>query len=237
MGAVIGFAVVVTHEIMVMQANIGIPVRKWPVFIAIIGILLTVPVLPKLWNSPIILACALCVLAGHCIELWRSRTIFITNSWGATGRVIVFILSTMPFFYLLRENIGFRFILFSLLIVWSGDIAALIAGTYFGRRPLLVRVSPKKTWEGSIAAILVSASLGIGLHQWVGIPLLFSGIFALIISVVGQIGDLHESFMKRMCHVKDSAKTLPGHGGFYDRLDSSLFMAPVAYSLFYICLK
>jgi phosphatidate cytidylyltransferase len=113
-------------------------------------------------------------------------------------------------------------------IVWLGDSAAFYVGTRFGRRRLAAVVSPKKSWEGAIAALVTSALAAGAYGLWRGgavdVPLI---TLALATSVAAQLGDLVESVIKRGAGVKDSGMLLPGHGGFLDRLDALTFAAPV----------
>jgi len=115
-----------------------------------------------------------------------------------------------------------------LAVVWMADSGAYYIGKTLGRHKLAPRVSPNKTWEGSIAHIgagLLAAAvwsywrLG-GVDGWI---LLLAGL----VSIAAQIGDLVESLLKRGVGVKDSGKILPGHGGMLDRMDALLFAAPV----------
>jgi phosphatidate cytidylyltransferase len=121
------------------------------------------------------------------------------------------------------------YILLLLLPLWSGDIVALLVGRKFGKHLLAPSLSPKKSWEGAIANVVacVVVSLAVipllGDQQRVGLHVLVG----TTIGVVGQIGDLFESWMKRAVGVKDSGSILPGHGGVLDRIDSFLFAAPV----------
>ncbi|MCU0538455.1 MAG: phosphatidate cytidylyltransferase [Desulfobacterales bacterium] len=116
-------------------------------------------------------------------------------------------------------------------VIFAGDTAALYAGTAWGRRKLSPAISPGKTVEGAaagLAANLVVALIG----KWLFLPALDWGsclLFALAAGIMGQVGDLFESQMKRVSNVKDSGAILPGHGGVLDRIDALLFAAPVAY--------
>lgn len=120
---------------------------------------------------------------------------------------------------------------FIFAVVVAGDAGAFYCGKRFGRRKLYERVSPNKTIEGAVGGFAASALLG-GLYGFFlldgvsgGAVLLMSGVLA----VVGQIGDLIESMIKRMNGKKDSSGLLPGHGGLLDRLDSLLFVFPSAW--------
>ena len=117
------------------------------------------------------------------------------------------------------------------MLIWVCDIAALFGGRAFGRTPLSA-LSPKKTVEGSVIGFVVSLiAAGIIIHHchlptW---PYLILGAFVVIIS---QMGDLHESLVKRYFGVKDSSNILPGHGGIYDRADSTMFVMPLLFYFF-----
>jgi len=120
------------------------------------------------------------------------------------------------------------FVLGMFVILWTHDTFAYLCGSLFGKHPLYRKISPKKTWEGSIGGFgfaLVSAYIisiflpELELWQWLAI--------AFVIAVFGTIGDLIESLLKRRASVKDSGKLLPGHGGILDRFDSVLFVSPI----------
>ncbi|AXC09814.1 Phosphatidate cytidylyltransferase [Acidisarcina polymorpha] len=150
---------------------------------------------------------------------------------------IGFTLTTIPL--LSAQENGPSLLLLLLLVVWSGDIAALYVGKSLGRRKLAPRLSPNKTWEGAIASVagglLVTAGLvafaaflarrGIELVAYPG-SLLHWLLLALILNVAAQVGDLAESAIKRGAGVKDSGTLLPGHGGILDRIDALLLAAP-----------
>ena len=123
-----------------------------------------------------------------------------------------------------------RVVLMLLLIVWVCDSCAYYFGRMFGRRPLAPMVSPKKTWEGSIGGLVGATLFGAAAGTWWFLPELGpvrGALAGALASTAGQIGDLVESLWKRGAGVKDSGTFLPGHGGFYDRIDSLLFAAPV----------
>ena len=136
-----------------------------------------------------------------------------------------------------------------LLITKLGDIGAYLMGSRFGKTPLIPHISPKKTIEGAVGGLFFSIlgavvsrpffpafSGGIppGQENLVYQQLIFMGIF---LGVLGQLGDLSESLMKRDCQVKDSGKMFPGMGGFLDVMDSLLFSAPAFYFYMSIILK
>jgi len=123
-----------------------------------------------------------------------------------------------------------RAVLALLALVWVCDSCAYYFGKRLGKHRLAPVISPKKTWEGSIAGLVGATAFGAAAGTWWLLPELgpLRGALAgALASTAGQIGDLVESLWKRGAGVKDSGAFLPGHGGFYDRIDSLLFAAPV----------
>jgi phosphatidate cytidylyltransferase len=120
---------------------------------------------------------------------------------------------------------------FALSLNWVGDIAALYVGKLAGRHKLAPRISPAKSWEGSLASLAVSLIYGaLYLPRLLpSVPLAEGLGLTILANIAGQFGDLCESALKRGAGVKDSGTLLPGHGGWLDRLDSSLFALPVVY--------
>lgn len=124
-------------------------------------------------------------------------------------------------------------LLFLMLTIWATDVGAYFVGRAWGRRKLAPSISPGKTWAGFWGGIVFACAVGFGMAWVVALP--FDGeravLFSGLLSVVGQVGDLAESLVKREAGVKDSGRLIPGHGGLLDRLDSLLFAAPVFYVL------
>ncbi len=125
--------------------------------------------------------------------------------------------------------VGLGWLLLLMLAVWGMDTAAYAVGKAIGRRKLCPSISPGKTVEGAVAALVAPALLVSAAGHWLGLPLHHALILGAGIGVVGQAGDLFESTLKRRAGVKDSGTLLPGHGGILDRFDSLLFAAPLAY--------
>jgi phosphatidate cytidylyltransferase len=117
-------------------------------------------------------------------------------------------------------------VLLALVPLWIGDTAAIFAGRAFGKHLLAPNISPKKTVEGGIANLLGCIGGAIGLTYLIHQPLLVGVLVGIATGVLGQVGDLLESAMKRSAGVKDSGNLLPGHGGLLDRIDSILLSAP-----------
>ena len=156
------------------------------------------------------------------------------------------------------RSLGWIFVLFVLLVVWVGDTCAYYVGRSMGKHLLARRISPRKTWEGTIASLAGSivvgalvvhyaATINSGLARLALLaapdfrtiePHVVTGVWiAAVVNVAGQLGDLVESMMKRGANVKDSGALLPGHGGILDRIDALLFAAPVADFLFHATFK
>jgi len=124
-----------------------------------------------------------------------------------------------------------HWLLFAFLLCWAGDTAAYYVGKNFGRHKLAPKISPGKTWEGAIASV-VGGVLGGAIYAHFlipGAPIEWVITIAAAGNIAGQIGDLVESAYKRWGGVKDSGSSLPGHGGWLDRIDSSLVAIPAVF--------
>ena len=151
---------------------------------------------------------------------------------------IAYPLTLIPLLW--KQEDGPALVVFLMVCVWAGDIAALYIGRAFGKHKLAPRLSPGKTWEGSFASI-IGSMLAAGLVIFIADtlaargntllhiaePLWQSLLLAAILNVAAQLGDLLESAIKRGAGVKDSGTMLPGHGGILDRIDALLLAAPV----------
>ena len=144
---------------------------------------------------------------------------------------VVYVFGCWKFAMPLREQ-NPHWLMYALLLNWAGDAGAYYVGRRFGRHKMAPRVSPQKSWEGAAASLLTSVLLAGGyLLRFVpGISIAAAVTLTAVANAAGQVGDLAESAMKRGAHVKDSGAMLPGHGGFLDRVDSTLFALPVIYA-------
>ncbi len=131
------------------------------------------------------------------------------------------------FYYLLVTRLeGLNYFLFILFIIWATDSGAYFIGKFFGKRKLWPEISPNKTVGGAIGGILFGLIVSI-LFQLIypfDKSLTAIIVIAIVISIVGQLGDLVASAIKRHYEIKDFGKIFPGHGGILDRLDSLLFV-------------
>jgi phosphatidate cytidylyltransferase len=126
---------------------------------------------------------------------------------------------------------GPQWLMYALLVSWVGDIGAYYVGRSFGKHRLAERVSPKKSWEGAAASVVTAIAIA-GAYLVYFVPDVGIGEAILLTAAAnaaGQLGDLCESAMKRGAGVKDSGAILPGHGGFLDLVDSTLFVMPLVY--------
>ena len=189
----------------------------------------------------------LVTLAGIAfISLWRlaelispkrrGSAIDVLKDLGAGAFIMAYVAFMAGFTVLLTAQDGGQWwTLAFLIVVVSVDTGAYATGLTFGKHPMAPNISPKKTWEGfagSVAAAVIAAVLlAIFMLQqpwWVGV------ILGLTIVATATMGDLAESLIKRDLGIKDISTWLPGHGGFLDRVDSSLLSAAAAYALFLI---
>ncbi|QJY43251.1 phosphatidate cytidylyltransferase [Lactiplantibacillus plantarum] len=134
-------------------------------------------------------------------------------------------------YFTAARGVSVYMLLFLMFIVWLTDSGAYMVGRKLGRHKV-TPISPNKTWEGciggSVIGVIVASAFAIGFH--VGYASVISMVLiTLVLSVVGQFGDLVESALKRYYGVKDSGKILPGHGGILDRFDSMLLVFPIAH--------
>ncbi len=121
------------------------------------------------------------------------------------------------------------------LLTWIYDTIAYLFGKQFGRHPFFERISPKKTWEGTIAGAVAAIALSIAFFYLIPDILLIDWIaLTIIVLVFGTLGDLVESLFKRSLNLKDSGNILPGHGGILDRFDTLFLSAPFVFLYFFL---
>lgn len=173
------------------------------------------------------------------------------ESLAVTALGVLYCGGTLAFAYGLRHHrfvigpaAGSALVFFPIVVTWISDSAAYFAGRAVGKRKLMPAVSPNKTVAGTVGGLLASMCAAwawnafvlrpvgqLALAPWTAL------VFGLVISAVGQVGDLVESLFKRQAGVKDSSSVFSAHGGVLDRLDSLLFNAPVLYYFYVFFLK
>lgn len=187
------------------------------------------------------LVIAATVVAPGIYYLFRFRDMpTVASRWAATIAGIVycgFLATYLAKLKLSNGAHGGDAVVVVLVIAWVADTGGYFAGRFLGRAKLYAAVSPKKTWAGAwgglFGSIIGVAILKLGFASW----LTWIDVFALAIpgGILGQMGDLAESLIKRSVGVKDSGSLLPGHGGILDRIDAVLFIAPYVYAYTAIC--
>lgn len=229
-------AVVALDEILIMRKKLLI---SFETIISNIGVV--VMVLPRdLWDNahlPMFLHQSSLLYIFVLLMLLHtvlSRNHFTFDDAGVITLAMLYIGLGFQFFMAAR-NMSLQMLFFALLIVWITDSGAYMIGRALGKHKLAPRISPNKTWEGSIGGTVVSVIvsaiylLAFPDVQAYSFPIML--VIALVASIAGQFGDLVESALKRYYNVKDSGKILPGHGGILDRFDSLLIVLPVLFLL------
>ena len=153
----------------------------------------------------------------------------------------------LPFIFITKISFGEKdynpkIIIGLFILIWTNDTFAYIVGKSIGKHKLLERISPKKTIEGFVGGIVFAIIAGFLISKFYISPnpkfseksILIWTLIAVIVGIMGTIGDLIESKFKRIAGVKDSGKIMPGHGGILDRLDSVIFAAPFIFLLYQI---
>ncbi|MCC6362396.1 MAG: phosphatidate cytidylyltransferase [Bryobacterales bacterium] len=164
------------------------------------------------------------------LMLWALRAERLSEAIGLSATTllgIIYVYGAWRCATVLRDQSPW-WLFFAVSINWVADSAALYVGRTFGKHKLAPVVSPAKTWEGAAGAAVFATVFGMVLLPRVTqISPLEAGLLSFVVCVAGQMGDLAESALKRGAGVKDSGHMLPGHGGWLDRLDSTLFSMPV----------
>lgn len=210
----------------------------WMSLATALAFVVTLPNFPVEAQLPVLSALTLVLFAWNG---FRSPLIQVLpdTAQGIFGLIyIAYPLTLIPLLW--KKEDGIALVVFLMVCVWTGDIAALYIGRRFGRHKLAPRLSPGKTWEGSVASIagsilaafivlyigdVLSSHGNLVLHT--SEPMWQSLLLAAVLNVAAQLGDLLESAIKRGAGVKDSGTMLPGHGGMLDRIDALLLAAPV----------
>lgn len=182
---------------------------------------------------PILLGLSLTGSLHMIYYLFSNKTDYPTNLLEKEDISIRYLVLSLLFLLLLPfqgEEYNAYIIIFLLVLIWTNDSFAFLVGVNFGKNKLFEKVSPKKTIEGFIGGIVFTVIAAViisfysdllSLIQWI--------VLAVIVAVLGTIGDLIESKFKRQANMKDSGNIMPGHGGMLDRLDSLLFVSPFVY--------
>jgi phosphatidate cytidylyltransferase len=170
------------------------------------------------------------------IGIFQKNAILL-KAFGMAAGGLIYISLSLGLLTTLYEYSAFRITwsipIVLILLMWINDTMAYLIGSLMGKTPL-TKISPKKTWEGTIGGIVLAALIASTVAWALQFSILQIAIAAIIGCVAGVFGDLFESKLKRMAGVKDSGSLMPGHGGFLDRFDSLLFAAPAFWLFLYL---
>jgi len=186
--------------------------------------------IPLLFSSAVVLPLIWLIL--------RRKKEGVFTSWAWTIAGILYVGWLLSYLVALRDlgtpampDAGKDWIFFALFTTFASDTSAFFTGKFLGRHKLAPRISPGKTWEGAIGGVTGAAIVSLLLVAILELPLSHGQaiLLGLAVSILGQLGDLTESLLKRKMGVKDSGKILPGHGGVLDRIDSVVFTGILLY--------
>lgn len=162
-------------------------------------------------------------------ELFRNKKTPVPN---VAITILGWLYVAIPFYFVVMMSFmdqGKHLLTGLFVLVWMNDTFAYLTGRFLGKTKLFERISPKKTWEGTMGGILFSLLTGFVLAYTMKMSYTFFLIAAPIVSLAAIFGDLFESLLKRSVKVKDSGNLLPGHGGILDRFDAVIFAIPFYY--------
>lgn len=220
---------IIEYYKMINDAESSIPPMLMPVIAALMGISSTYANLSGLQASLLI---AFLLICYH--FLFRENVIRLSGLQGISLTLmgIIWIPWCFSHIILIRElPEGIELVFLLIIIIWTNDTAAYLGGKLYGKRLLAPEISPKKTREGFISGLFASGIFGAVFSYFCIdiIGLWFGFLIGIILAVSGQIGDLFESKIKRICNIKDSGIIIPGHGGILDRIDGLLPSIPIFY--------
>lgn len=218
------------------------PSKFWGILTGLVSIIIIGLIIFNMVAVKFIFISVLMIFLTFLIELYRKKDNPFINVAYTILSMIYIVLPFAMLFHLgyysdnqFSDEYSFQIILGFFLLLWTNDTGAYLAGRFFGRHKLFERISPKKTWEGSIgggiltmaiAYILSIFFLNLSLNSWL--------VLGFFVAIFGGLGDLVESMLKRSLNIKDSGNLLPGHGGILDRFDGLLLSLPFIYSYLYL---
>ena len=184
-------------------------------------------------GSGMVIVLSLCLLflfVSLIIELFKKDASLINVAYTA----LAFFYVITPCILLIRIAVydGFfpQIVISMIFFVWINDTGAYFVGSFFGKHKLYKKISPNKTWEGTLGGIVLCIALAFIVAKiFPALPQVHLLAISIIVAVFGNLGDLVESMLKRMAGVKDSGTLMPGHGGVLDRFDSLFFATPFVF--------
>lgn len=197
------------------------------------GLIVAATLIWQEWGIPTLPVLIACVFFIASIHMFHSNVLeHVPQRVALTIFGVLYIACTLPYFaWLYALPHGKALVIMAIAMAAFGDTFAMFAGKTIGRHKMSPLLSPNKTWEGLFAGFFGSifGALLVRALMWPDLPLGPAVSLALIIGIIGPVGDLIESMIKRAHHVKDAGSLLPGHGGVLDRADALVFTAPTVY--------
>lgn len=229
-GFIIFIGFFVQQEIMRLMSSAGNPTDQY--FPYTIGLwVMLYPILPYFFEIGLgILLLFIAIQTFDKMEesITKLSTSFFAGLYAPLGLLCLMLIRDLG-----TNEAGFLLTIATVLMVWGGDVFAYFGGRTFGKRKLAPKISPNKTWEGFLSGYLgCFVGLAIAIYAVpfeTGFNLIVALPLVLLVGTFGPIGDLIESKIKRKAGVKDSSDLLPGHGGFFDRFDALLLVAPAVF--------
>jgi phosphatidate cytidylyltransferase len=221
------------YEYFGLTRAMGVHVQPWFGYIAFWLLLIDF----RYRSLPIIVVLGLVLIVAFLSALSRLRRSARDRAFGLMAEVFgilyfaLCLYPAIPVRYDFGDETSLHWTLLMLILIWVGDTAALAVGKTLGKTPLAPVLSPKKTYEGAVGGLLAGVGISIAAQQLLfpDLPLRHVIPLSVLLGILGQLGDLAESMLKRAAEAKDSSHLIPGHGGVLDRMDSLLFAFPVLY--------
>ncbi|HYK22871.1 MAG TPA: phosphatidate cytidylyltransferase [Pyrinomonadaceae bacterium] len=199
-----------------------------------------VQILPFLINSLpstliILITASLILFAVSVIARSSHAENLLASAFAVAG--LVYVVIPLGFIILIRYlPRGIYLLGFLFLVTWARDLGAFLTGRAIGSQNshvISTSISPRKTYEGAAGGVVASTIVALLTRDWLGheVPLTYVLLLGMLIGIIGQVGDLVESLMKRVSQVADSSTLIPGQGGLLDTLDSFIYTAPLLYFL------
>lgn len=186
-------------------------------------------------TRPVILSMLICLLiiAPFFTSMFRKNLEHIVVDNALTVFGVLYVAWTLGHFVLLRQRVpdGEALVFFVFVVVWMLDTGAYAVGMRYGKHKIVPKISPHKSWGGSIAGFVCAVGTALVYREMflLSIPRRDAVLLGCIIGIIAQLSDFAESVIKRNAGKKDSGTLLPGHGGILDRFDSFIFVVPVVY--------
>lgn len=214
------------------------PIKFWGLLSNLVLVITLCLIAQSSIENKFVLIPIIMLFSTFLIELYRKKEQpFINVSYTLIASFYI----TVPFAMLYHlgfyssSNYNYEIILGFFFLLWTSDTGAYLSGKFFGKHKLFERISPKKTWEGTIGGTLLTLIIAyilsiyftsLSLQNWL--------IVGLLTAIFGGLGDLVESMLKRSLNIKDSGNILPGHGGILDRFDGLLLGIPFVYTYLHL---